>query len=71
MEVRGLEPLASSMRPRRSSQLSYTPAASEFTGATPHTEPPRLDMDHLPTRQPLATRLRGMAMASLCAGRSG
>ncbi len=28
MEVRGFEPLASSMRPRHSSQLSYTPEIS-------------------------------------------
>jgi hypothetical protein len=28
VEVRGFEPLASSMRPKRSSQLSYTPAGT-------------------------------------------
>ena len=28
VEVMGLEPTASSMRPKRSSQLSYTPAAA-------------------------------------------
>ena len=35
VEVRGLEPLASSMRPRRSSQLSYTPAGGTSLPAAP------------------------------------
>lgn len=64
VEVRGFEPLASSMRPRRSSQLSYTPAAGEFIGASSYT-------DHLRTGQPLATCPSGVATASPEAGRSG
>ena len=35
MELRGVEPLASSMRPRRSSQLSYSPEGTVILPPAP------------------------------------